>query len=124
MKKMVFYSVFAISLLLVFTIGAPAEMQSDNYRISTSVLSGGGTPMGSTNYQTDSTLGQPSPQMEGDQNPFSDNYDNYPGFWYTFEMAAVDICECDLNVDGKCDMQDWLLFGEDWGRTDCPCPLN
>jgi len=29
-------------------------------------------------------------------------------------------CECDLNIDGKCDMQDWLLFGEDWGRTDCP----
>ena len=29
-------------------------------------------------------------------------------------------CECDLNDDGKCDMQDWLLFGEDWGRTDCP----
>ena len=29
-------------------------------------------------------------------------------------------CECDLNIDGRCDMQDWLLFGEDWGRTDCP----
>ena len=32
----------------------------------------------------------------------------------------VDFCECDLNHDGRCDMQDWLLFGEDWGRTDCP----
>jgi hypothetical protein len=31
-------------------------------------------------------------------------------------------CECDLNGDGKCDMLDWLLFGEDWGRTDCPIP--
>jgi hypothetical protein len=29
-------------------------------------------------------------------------------------------CECDLNNDGVCDMQDWLLFGQDWGRTDCP----
>ena len=29
-------------------------------------------------------------------------------------------CECDLNHDGTCDMQDWLLFGEDCGRTDCP----
>jgi hypothetical protein len=28
-------------------------------------------------------------------------------------------CWCDLNRDGSCDMQDWLLFGEDWGRTDC-----
>ena len=32
---------------------------------------------------------------------------------------ADEPCECDLNHDGRCDMQDWLLFGEDWGRTDC-----
>jgi len=31
-------------------------------------------------------------------------------------------CECDLNRDSKCDMQDWLKFGEDWGRTDCNEP--
>lgn len=30
------------------------------------------------------------------------------------------ICFCDLNHDGRCDMEDWLFFGEDWGRTDCP----
>jgi hypothetical protein len=29
------------------------------------------------------------------------------------------LCECDLNHDRKCDMQDWLIFGQDWGRTDC-----
>ncbi|MEW6520621.1 MAG: hypothetical protein AB1461_14545 [Thermodesulfobacteriota bacterium] len=29
-------------------------------------------------------------------------------------------CECDLNSDGSCDMADWLLFGADWGRNDCP----
>jgi C1A family cysteine protease len=28
-------------------------------------------------------------------------------------------CECDLNSDGTCDMLDWLLFGKDWGRTNC-----
>ena len=34
-----------------------------------------------------------------------------------------DPCECDLNGDGSCDMQDWLIFGDDWGLTDCPiCP--
>jgi len=33
---------------------------------------------------------------------------------------AETVCECDLNGDGVCDMQDWLLFGVDWGRTDCP----
>ena len=31
-------------------------------------------------------------------------------------------CKCDLNADGQCDMEDWELFGEDWGRTDCPVP--
>ena len=42
----------------------------------------------------------------------------------------VPYCECDLNRDGVCDMQDWLKFGEDWGRTDCyftgdcECDLN
>jgi len=35
-------------------------------------------------------------------------------------IVVVDLCECDLNKDGKCDMQDWLKFGQDWGRTDCP----
>ena len=42
-----------------------------------------------------------------------------------------DPCECDLNGDSNCDMQDWLLFGGDWGRTDCnesgvgcECDLN
>jgi hypothetical protein len=34
----------------------------------------------------------------------------------------VSPCECDLNDDGKCDMQDWLVFGQDWGRTDCNDP--
>ncbi len=38
-------------------------------------------------------------------------------------------CECDLNNDGKCNMQDWLLFGQRWGATDCitvfcACDLN
>jgi hypothetical protein len=36
--------------------------------------------------------------------------------------GPVDICECDLNHDGSCNMDDWLIFGEDWGRTDCPIP--
>ena len=39
-----------------------------------------------------------------------------------FDPSPPCFCECDLNHDGKCDMQDWLLFGEDWGRTDCNDP--
>jgi hypothetical protein len=31
----------------------------------------------------------------------------------------VKVCRCDLNEDGRCDMLDWLLFGEDWGETGC-----
>jgi len=34
--------------------------------------------------------------------------------------CAADICSCDLNYDGRCDMRDWLLFGRSWGRTNCP----
>jgi hypothetical protein len=35
---------------------------------------------------------------------------------------VTEVCECDLNHDGTCDMLDWLLFGEDWGRTNCNDP--
>ena len=47
---------------------------------------------------------------------------------YIAQYTAADECECDLNSDGRCDMEDWLLFGEDWGRTDCtlsdPCECD
>jgi hypothetical protein len=40
-------------------------------------------------------------------------------------------CECDLNGDGSCNILDWPLFIEDWGRSDChdlgifcECDLN
>ena len=40
-----------------------------------------------------------------------------------FDLSSLPVCQCDLNHDHNCDMEDWLLFGEDWGRTDCPvCP--
>ena len=39
---------------------------------------------------------------------------------YVTVTQPTGFCECDLNFDGRCDMQDWLKFGEDWGRTDCP----
>jgi len=40
----------------------------------------------------------------------------------TIDAVVILPCECDLNHDDRCDMQHWLLFGEDWGRTDCPIP--
>ncbi len=36
--------------------------------------------------------------------------------------TAIRPCECDLNVDGRCNMSDWLSFGRSWGRTNCPIP--
>jgi hypothetical protein len=36
-------------------------------------------------------------------------------------------CACDLNHDERCDMRDWLLFGQRWGATNCatvPCACD
>ena len=40
----------------------------------------------------------------------------------TLEVLVTPPCECDLDHNGNCDMEDWLKFGEDWGRTDCNEP--
>jgi len=61
-------------------------MQSENYSITTSVISGGGVPMASDNYQINPTLGQSSPLMDPADPPYSTSYDLYPGFWYTLEV--------------------------------------
>ena len=62
---------------------------------------------------------------------YYDAYNNLGTEWndYTWNFAItgytvtrLPVCECDLNNDGRCDMSDWLLFGEDWGRTDCGTP--
>ena len=109
-----------LALILMFIPGqTAAEMSSTNYRIPTTVVSGGGGPMGSASFQTNGTLGQPSPLPDPADPPFSDSYDLYPGFWYTLVRPK---CECDLNKDGNCNGLDWLLFYPDWGRTDCNDP--
>jgi len=38
------------------------------------------------------------------------------------EVCINGYYNCDLNTDGRCDIQDLLLLGEDWGRTDCNDP--
>jgi hypothetical protein len=122
MKKKAFSLTIALVLILAFSLASFSQMQSDNYRITSSVISAGGGPTTSDNFKNDSTMGQSSPLMQGDQNPSSDNYNSYPGFWYTVGVEPADLCECDLNIDTKCDMQDWLVFGQDWGRIDCNDP--
>jgi hypothetical protein len=37
-------------------------------------------------------------------------------------MCTDNPCECDLNHDGVCDILDWPLFIEDWGKTDRQAP--
>ncbi len=45
-------------------------------------------------------------------------------------LEKLDYCACDLDQNSKCNMQDWLFFGKDWGRTNCTasnpcvCDLN
>ena len=115
---------FSGLLVLFFVIGISsitiAEMGSDNYSIPTSVLSGGGAPMSSDNYKTNSTLGQSSPLMDPADPPGSTNYDLYPGFWYTFEASVQqNDCPGNFDSDGDVDGSDLAVFAADFGRTDC-----
>ena len=46
-------------------------------------------------------------------------------FWrYQDNFGPYDMCECDLNTDGVCDMQDYFIFSQDWGEEECPAPQN
>lgn len=83
-----------IIFILCLVKPALCEMGSANYRITTSVISGGGGTMSSTagNYQMTSTLGQPSPLMQASNPPSSPLFSLYPGFWYTLG-AGVETCE-------------------------------
>lgn len=59
---------------------AQAAMSGSNYSIPNAVLSGGGAPSGSANYQMDSTLGQSS-ALPDQSTSMSGAFDLYPGFW-------------------------------------------
>jgi len=62
--------------------------------------------------------------------------ESYNGGYYDAFISKLDnnlstaapSCECDLNNDGACNVFDWFMFIEDWGRTDCSgdceCDLN
>jgi len=127
MKKLSFM-VLALGLMACITPVSGAQMGSDSYQITTSVLSAGGYSMSSDNYEIFSTLGQPSPVMDPADPPFSDSHDLYPGFHYTMEAGEaghVDIATfslsygsvstddnysflCDFDRDGDVDGSDLL----------------
>jgi hypothetical protein len=110
MKKKAFSSTIALTLILVFSLVAFSQMQSENYRITTSVISNGGGPTASDNFLSNSTMGQSSPLMDTGYPPYSDNYENYPGFWYTalqygpaidnltFDQCISELCSSAINV--------------------------
>ena len=75
-----------IALILIGThpvIG----MESPHFKISTSVISGGGALTESDSFLLQSTLGQSTPLMDPADPPYSDNFDAYPGFWFTVAPA-------------------------------------
>jgi hypothetical protein len=135
MRKKILYTTCFFVFILGLSFEAFAQMGSESYSIPTSVLSGGGGPMSSENYETNTTLGQTSPIMDPADPPYSDNYDLYPGFWYTLE-AGITGCEnlssfataygalstdlnynslCDFNVDGDIDGSDLSDFIAGYG---------
>ena len=118
-----------VGLLVVFVTPAAAEMSSTNYRITTTVMSGGGGSIASTNFQVNSSLGQPSPLMKQGMDPYSDNYGLLPGFWYTLNASSG--CLYDYLDDGDVDGADLAEFlntysssevaalALEFGRVDC-----
>jgi hypothetical protein len=118
MKKKMLYFFFPILLILISPLMTHARMESSKYVISNSSLSGPGGPMTSGNYQTNSTLGQPSPLMDPNDPPDSTSYELYPGFWYILE-AEIPGCQglssfadaygstgSDSNYNEACDSED------------------
>ena len=120
MKKSVLSALTLVPLIWL-AHSAFAAMSSSNYAIPSSVLSGGGAPMASANYQMNSTLGQSSPLMDPASPPFSANYMDFPGFWHTQVAACVLIG--DLNGDGSVNIFDFGIFRANY-PTGMICDLN
>ena len=87
MKKTLLFVLCLLSV--VWFVHPSAAMESASYKIPSTVLSGGGSPMSSASYTGNSTLGQPSPLMDPSDPPTSTSYDNYPGFWYGAVIAST-----------------------------------
>lgn len=121
-------TILTIVLIPAFVSFALAGMGSKNFQITTSVISGGGAIMSSENFTMNSTLGQPSPLMDPEDQPLSENFELSPGFWYTLEASFIEPCNGDFNNDGDVDGSDLAIFAADFGRTDCntgpPCEGN
>ena len=108
-------------LCLGMAAPAHAAMSSANYRITTTVMSGGGGAMGSSNYALTGTLGQPSPLIDPADLPSSLNYEMLTGFWYTIGGAGISNCPADLNADGSVNEDDLEMLADRFGQTLVGC---
>ncbi len=107
-----------VGLLALSVLPAEAQMSSANYRIPTTVMSGGGGPMGSANFQINGTLGQPSPLIDPLDPPWSTHYDLLSGFWYTTGMEPpFSLCPADFQPDGRVDEDDLAILAASFGQA-------
>ena len=125
--------VLSLMIVLVFPLclDAEAEMESENYRIPASVLSGGGETTSDSSRSMNGSIGQPTPLADRQDPPTSENYENHPGFWETIgEESNV---SCDISGDGQitpmdalCAFQKYLLVcpTECGACDDTGCDVN
>jgi len=107
--------------ILIFQFNAVAQMESENFRITTSVISGGGGPMSSDSYQSNSTIGQPTPLEPNPPAQGPTQYLNYPGFWYTVDLGLINDCLADLDGDGDVDGGDFIVFAAEFDTCTSDC---
>ena len=87
-----------VLLFCPFIPDTHAEMSSTNYKITSSVMSGGGNFMSSTNYHLVSTSGQSGSLGS----TTSEGYRIDSGFWYTMLLDTIG----DINDDGDVNLED------------------
>lgn len=95
---------FSLLIVLIFVSALPvfASMSSENYRIPSSVIAGGGLRTTSDTYEIEGTVGQSSAIGPSS----SDNAFNYAGFWSAVMEAVL---KGDVNGDGVIDLADAVL---------------
>lgn len=131
------WRIISAGIFIVIAGGAlsstDADPQSDNYNITSSEISGGGSSVGTSSFRLNGTIGQPTPLMPETPPLSSANYKFYPGFWYTH--ASLIPCAGDTEPDGDVDGLDLAIYAGElaggtatfsihdfvagFGRTDC-----
>ncbi len=126
MKNKMLYLIITVASVLCFAMAGFAAMQSENYKITAAVASGGGEPVSSTNYKTNSTIGQSSPVMDTGDASWSTNYKLYSGFWYVADGIAdcIDVENGDVSGDGEITLSDAILVLKNMVGMDASSAVN